>query len=265
MESNTPETTASVETPKQPPVNTKPEKHAAEPVRIREERAVIYSYPTLVYIWPLIALGYLLWFADKFAWLSPKTEAWIYAIAVVVVVLTMGIDINRNMAVFWVVVVAAVWFCVLWLRGVKGIVFFDQVGAFFAHLEPKYSADLGILISIFLSVIYLVMIAMAHLNDKWVFTQNEIVHYAAFRGTTSLGRGAKGVTASYRDFFELGLLLSGDIEVRTAQGNRVMARMKNVPLLWLRMRKIDRILAAYAVTPSASDEDSGESSEEEVM
>jgi hypothetical protein len=212
-----------------------------------------------------MVLGYLFWLTDKFAVLSPKVEAWIYVITLVVVLLTMGIDVNRNMAVFWVVVIAALSFCVLWLRGAKGFVMFDQVGIFFAQIEPRYSPEFGMITSIFLSVIYGIVIIGARINDKWVFTQNEIEHYAMFRGSSSLGRGAKGVSATYRDFFELMVLLAGDVEVRTAQGNRVLARMKNVPFLAFKMRKIDRILASYSVTPGAADEESSENVEEEVM
>ncbi len=265
MESNPSEATTPAEAKQAPKVEMKVEKVAFERAKPQIESAVIYSYPALVYVWPIIVLGYLLWFTDKFNWLSPKTEAWIYVIAFVVVLLTMGINVNRNMAVFWVVVIAAVWFFVLWLRGVKGFLFFDHIGRFFAHLNPSYSADLGVLVSIFLSVVYVIVIVAAHINDKWVFTQNEIIHHAAFRGTNSLGRGAKGVSASYKDFFELALLLAGDVEVKTAQGNRVMARINNVPFLVFRMRKIERILEAYSVTPGNADDDSAASAEEEVM
>jgi uncharacterized membrane protein YobD (UPF0266 family) len=229
------------------------------------ERIVLYSYPPLIYIWPVIVLGFLFWFTDKVPGMSHTLEAWIYIITLVVVLLTMGIDVNRNMAVFWVVVLAALSFCVLWLRGAKGFVIFDQIGVFFARLEPQYNAELGMITSIFLSAVYIIVIVGARINDKWVFTQNEIEHYAMFRGSSSLGRGAKGVRATYRDFFELMVLLAGDVEVRTAQGNRVLARMQNVPFLVLKMRKIDRILASYSVTPGAADEESSENVEEEVM
>ncbi len=268
MESNLPETA--------PAAGTGAEQHAAntgakvmtEKVVLKRpgsERIVIYSYPPLIYIWPVIVLGFLFWFTDKVAGMSPTVEAWIYVITLVVVLLTMGIDVNRNMAVFWMVVIAALSFCVLWLREAKGLVVFDQIGHFFARLEPKYSPELGMITSIFLTVVYAIVVVSARINDKWVFTQNEIEHYAMFRGSSSLGRGAKGVSANYRDFFEMMVLLAGDVEVRTAQGNRVLARMKNVPFLTLKMRKIDRILASYAVTPGAADEESSENVEEEVL
>ncbi len=228
------------------------------------ERIVLYSYPPLVYIWPLIVLGFVFWFTGT-GEVTLKVEAWIYVITLVVVLLTMGIDVNRNMAVFWVVVIAALSFCVLWLRATKGILVFDQIAQLFAKLDPKYSRELGMISSIFLAVIYAIVLIGARINDKWVFTQNEIEHYVMFRGASSLGRGAKGVSATYRDFFELLVLLAGDVEVRTAQGNRVLARMKNVPFLALKMHKIDRILSSYSVTPGAADEESSENVEEEVL
>jgi hypothetical protein len=275
MESKPPEGTPSAEAKETPPVGTNVgSPNLEKPGLIIEKvtgqrpgaaRVVLYSYPELVYSWPVILLGFALWFTDRFGWLSPKTEAWIYAIAFVVVLLTMGTDVSRNMAVFWIAVIAAVSFLILWLRGAKGILFFDKIGQFLADLAPSYSADFGMMISMFLLVIYVIMLAAARINDKWVFSQNEIEHYVFFRGTSSLGRGAKGVSASYNDFFELALLLAGDVEVRTAQGNRVLARMRNVPFLFLRMRKIDRILASYATTTGVADEESSESVEEEVL
>lgn len=268
MESNLPETGSSA--------GTGGEQHAAPPAAKQAtdkavlkkpgaERIVLYSYPTLIYIWPVIVLGYLFWFTSGIPGMSLKAEAWIYIITLVVVLLTMGIDVNRNMAVFWVIVLSALSFCVLWLRDAKGFVLFDHVGQFFRDLDPKYSPEMGMIISIFLSVVYAIVLIGARINDKWVFTQNEIEHYVMFRGSSSLGRGAKGVKATYRDFFELMVLLAGDVEVRTAQGNRVLARINNVPFLVFKMHKVDRILASYSVTPGAADEESSENVEEEVL
>ncbi len=269
MESNQPESTptTATATAAQPAVGAgaKPAAGTALPKKSGGERIVLYSYPPLIYVWPLIVLGYLFWFTCGVTTAPHSVEAWVYIITTVVVLLTMGIDVNRNMAVFWVIVITALSFCVLWLRDAKGIVVFDQIGHFFGRLQPQYSPEFGMITSIFLSVIYAIVLASARINDKWVISQNEIEHYAMFRGTNSLGRGAKGVSATYRDFFELIVLLAGDVEVRTAQGNRVLARMKNVPFLALRMRKIDRILAAYAFTAGAADEESSENVEEEVL
>ena len=266
METNVPEGTPTAAPATAPHAANAAEKPATEKLVLKKpaaaERIVFYSYPPLIYIWPLIVLGFLFWFLPASA---HTAEAWIYIITLVVVLLTIGIDVNRNMAVFWVILIAAMSFCVLWLRDAKGIAMFDQIAHFLKQIEPKYSPEFGMITSIFLLVVYAIVLIGARINDKWVFTQNEIEHYAMFRGTSSLGRGAKGVKANYRDFFEMVVMLAGDIEVRTAQGNRVLARINNVPFLMFKMRKIDRILAAYAVTPGAADEESSENVEEEVL
>ena len=31
----------------------------------RDERVVLYSYPSLIYCWPIIFLGFFLWFTDR--------------------------------------------------------------------------------------------------------------------------------------------------------------------------------------------------------
>ena len=268
MESNLPEAGSSAGAGGEQHAASPAAKQTADKAGLKKpggERIVLYSYPPLIYIWPLIALGFLFWFTCGVTAAPHTAEAWIYVITLVVVLLTMGIDVNRNMAVFWVIVIAALSFCMLWLQDAKDIRVFSQIGQFLKQINPKYSPEFGMITSIFLSAIYAIVIIGARVNDKWVFTQNEIEHYVMFRGSSSLGRGAKGVSASYRDFFELVVLLAGDVEVRTAQGNRVLARMKNVPFLALKMRKIDRILASYSVTPGVADEESSENVEEEVL
>jgi len=268
METSSPEAAPSAATETAPPAAAPAAKPAPEKVVARkaaDERVVVYSYPPLIYVWPVLVLGLVFWFTCKLTAPPHSVEAWIYIITTVLVLLTMGVDVNRNMAVFWVIVISAMSFCVLWLRDAKGFVVFDQIGHFFGQLKPQYSPEFGMITSIFLLVVYAVVHIGARINDKWVFSQNEIEHFAVFRGSNSLGRGAKGVKATYRDFFELIVMLAGDIEVRTAQGNRVLARINNVPFLVFKMRKIDRILSAYAVTPGAADEESSENVEEEVM
>ncbi len=266
MDSNLPESATSTgEAAGQHAAAAKPAPDRVIPKKPADERVVLYSYPPLIYVWPLLVLGLVFWFTCKLTAPPHSVEAWIYIITAVVVLLTMGVDVNRNMAVFWVIVISALSFCVLWLRDAKGFVVFDQIGRFFGQLKPQYSPEFGMITSIFLVVVYAIVLIGARINDKWVFTQNEIEHYAVFRGSNSLGRGAKGVKATYRDFFELFVLFAGDVEVRTAQGNRVLARINNVPFLPFKMRKIDRILAAYAVTPGVADEESSETAEEEVL
>ena len=143
-------------------------KDAKQPIQV-----VFYTYPKLLFAWPLIVLGYLLFPIDALEWGHPGVMAWIWIILLIATVATMGVDLPRNAAAFWLVVIIAILFIGFWLRDVKQFNVFGNVYNFFADLKPVYSAGLGLSVSILLTVPYVVMWIWSRLNDKWRFTHNE--------------------------------------------------------------------------------------------
>src|SRR5262245_56388778 len=81
---------------------------------------IFHAYPELLYSWPLIFLGYLFYMIDGMSWVNPKVEAWLYITVAATVLLTMGIDMHRNIGIFWLALTGFLWFAALWLRYVKG-------------------------------------------------------------------------------------------------------------------------------------------------
>lgn len=71
--------------------------------------------------------------------------------------LTVGIDLNRNAAAFWLVTIVAIWMLGLWLRNAKGITIFGEICNFFANLDADYSCGLGFFVSIWLTIPFLLM------------------------------------------------------------------------------------------------------------
>jgi len=228
--------------------------------KVRHE-VTFYTYPKFIFTWPLIAMGFLLWLPAHYGWMSLEALAWIWGLTLILVVVTMGLDLNRNYTMFWLVVLAALWLMVLWL-GEKGVTLFVDVYHFFCNLNPHYSANLGLMVSIPLLVFYAIMWLWTRLNCKWRITHNEFEHYQFGRMDDSLARGAKRIRTSYPDFFELIVCLAGDLVIYDSTGKRMIRRIEHVPLLpWLK-RRINSILETTAVTTEEIIEDEIEAGEE---
>lgn len=221
----------------------------------RKHEVVFYTYPKGLFFWPVIVMGYALWFIDSQGWAEGETLAWIWAVTLLVVLVTVGFDISRNHAIFWLVVIVAIWFIILWLRDVKGWLIFKHIYNFFADLDPDYSGSLGLIVSIVLSVLFVIMWIWTRINSKWRITHNEFEHYQLGRMDDSLARGAKRIRSSYPDLFEFFLCLAGDLIIYDATGRRVLRRIPHVPMLPLVRKRINRLMEVTAVTAADIEEE----------
>ena len=203
----------------------------------RKHEVVFYTYPKFIFCWPIIFLGYFLWLFDGLG-ANSEILAWIWGITLIVVMITIGFDLNRNLAIFWVVLISAFWFLIIWLRDAKSVRLFSHIYNFFAGLDPVYSRSMGLGLSIVLSLLLLIMLLWTRLNSKWRITHNEFEHYQFGKMDDSLARGAKRVRASYPDFFELLICWAGDLVIFDSIGRRELRRIPHVLCLPLVRRRI---------------------------
>ncbi|MBN1845257.1 MAG: hypothetical protein JW810_06205 [Sedimentisphaerales bacterium] len=227
----------------------------------RKHEVVFYTYPKFIFCWPLIVMGYALWFLDRWQVVHPEILAWIWGITLLIVLVTVGFDLNRNMTIFWVVLLVAFWLLVVWLRDAKSITIFSRIYRLFADLDPVYSRSLALMISITLSLLALIMWAWTRINSKWRITHNEFEHYQFGKMDDSLARGAKRVRVSYPDFFELLLCLAGDLIIYDSVGRRELRCIPHVPMLPYVKRRINRLLETTAVSASEMDDEAESAAE----
>ena len=219
-----------------------------------KHEVVFHNYPKLLFIWPIILAGFLFYPLGGWSWVNLESLGWVYLLLCVVVILTIGVDIERNHAVFWVVAFAMFFFLGLWLSERTGFTFFGNIFNFFEDLEVRYSRGMGLSVSILLLIPYLTMLIWARMQHRWRITHNEFEHYAWGRADDSLARGAKRVRSTYPDLLELLLCGSGTLIVYSATGRSELRRIPHVPLIFLVRKRINRLLEATAVTqPDAHD------------
>jgi len=219
-----------------------------------KHEVVFYTYPKFLFAWPMIILGLLFYpLADR---INNETLAWIYGLSIIVVVFTMGFDLNRNFTVFWLVLLAACGIAILWLRDVKSVTIFSRIYQFMADLDPVYCKTLGLFISIVLGILYVIMWVWTRINCKWRITHNEFEHYQFGQKDDSIARGAKRIASSYPDLFEFLLCLAGDLVIYDASSRQELRRISDVPLLpWVK-RKINRLMESTAVVSSVLEDES---------
>lgn len=215
----------------------------------------VYSYPQFVFSWPIIVFGIILAGLQHMDWISPNAAAWTYIVITCVVMLTMGIDLSRNASIFCLVLFVAAWLGILWLQDAKHVMFFSKVGQYIAALDLSISSQAMVTTSCILACIYIAMIFLAFLNDRWRITHNEIEHSTFGHKEDATGRGAKRVLAVYPDILELLICLAGTIEVYSATGTQKLVTIKNIPFLPFRMKKISRILESSAVNEYTAEEE----------
>jgi hypothetical protein len=240
--------------PGQPGAKTKPpKKHAV----------VFHTYPKLIFAWPLVVVGFLCYPAAVQAWLfSAETLAWIYITLTLLVVLTIGVDIERNYAVFWFFVFMALFFAGRWLEDYQGITVVGDLYAFFNGLDAQYDRAFGLSLSIVLAVPYAVMYAWTRIQHRWRITHNEFEHYSWGRADDSLARGAKRVRSTYPDVLEFLLCGAGTLIVYSATGRSELRRIPHVPLIFLVRHRINRLMEYTAVVDPARDTQEAAAAEE---
>lgn len=224
----------------------KPRKHV--------HQVVFVGYPKLLFMWPVILAGVVFYFLGGPV-LTPEVLGWMYIIILGTCILAIGIDVERNYAFFWLVLVAATYFLGLWLRDAKGITVFGDLYRFLDNLDVRYDKAFGIAMSGFLSVPYVIMMLWSRLNDRWRITHNEFEHFSFGKMDDSLGRGAKRIRTSYPDVLELLLGLAGTLTVYDATGSRELRRIPNVMGLPFISKKLDLILETTAITQDKLEEE----------
>lgn len=230
------------------PVNPTTPAAPAQPAREPHVHTVTYcGHTKLIFLWPIIALGYVLWPIAGWGGNS-ETLGWIYLLSSITVILAVTTDLNRNFGIFWLVLLAFIVTLGRWLADAKGIPILGNIAHWFAGLDVQYNRAFGLCFSIIMSVFFVIGILWAWSNNRYTMTHNEVLHHVWGRGDTSVGRGARVITMLYPDWFEFIICLAGTIIVYDNTGRTQICRSEHVPLLPFRAGRIQKILESLEVT-----------------
>ncbi|MCA9243625.1 MAG: hypothetical protein KDA32_06710 [Phycisphaerales bacterium] len=216
------------------------------------------AYPKLLFIWPIIVAGFLLY---PLAGMAPPDSVmetvigWIYIMVLVFVLITLGVDVDRNQAIFLIVLTIALWLGAFVLENFKNVPVLSWIHEQLKSLDVRYDRGFGMAVAIILLIPFSMMLIVARFNDRWRITHNEFEHYSFGKMDDSLGRGAKSIRASFPDVFELVLGMAGTLIVYNATGTQELRRINNVMFLPLIRKKLNKILESTSVTAAMIEED----------
>lgn len=235
----------------QPSNPVSPSPTAQKPERPRVHEVRFTSYPKLLFIWPLLVTGLILWpLGNESSTYSPQLEVlgWVYITVLGLVILTLGVDVNRNVAIFWFVLIFALWILGLYLKDVHHVPVFGPLWNWFDAMNVQYSRAMGLAISIILAVPFVLMGVVARINDRWRITHNEFEHYSFGKVDEALGRGAKIIRTEYPDVLEFLLAGAGTLRVISANGNQELRKIQHVMFLPIVRKKLNSILESVSIT-----------------
>jgi hypothetical protein len=230
-----------------------------------ETQYAFHQYPLFVFTWLLIIAGFALYPVAMHGWLDSETLAWVWGIILIVTVLALGVDLDRDHVLFTAAIVALL-FALIKIARYRESRFFTRIHDFFAQLDPQYSPTLGLMISIILSVAFVIMLIKTRLDSKWIARHNTLDHQSWGRADDSLARGAKRTRTSYPDAFQFILGLAGTLHVYDANGNRELRRIENVLFLpWVK-RRVDHLWEStqVAMLPDTIDDEAAAGDHEEA-
>lgn len=212
------------------------------------------SFSPLLYLWPIMVIGWLGIFVNHYvetevlgsAWIELLGWAWITV--VLLVLITVATDLDRNRALVVAGLILICWMLGFILESQQNWPVLSDIYNFFARQDVKFEPGTANVISIVIFIILIGVVIVAWFDGRYEITTREITHKRAFRTSDSLPRAAKRIKRDWRDIAEVFLGLgAGDVIVLDSQKNIVM-RIPNVPFLWFFRHDVDHILEVLATT-----------------
>lgn len=214
----------------------------------------LVNYPKLFFVWPLIAAPALMMFLEYIG-ISPLAQGWIYVGLVTLVMLTLGVDLDRTTGFVLLLVVLTGGLITRMLYSEFSIDLFGSITGFFTSLEVRYDPHFGVALSTLLLGLFVWMFFWTRFHNRWEITPFEFKHSSFGVVDHSLARGAKAIKASYPDLLEVLFGLCGSLHVYSANGDKELMTIKNIPFLPFVKKRISIVLASAQPPASSRDEE----------
>ncbi len=206
------------------------------------------SFSTLLYIWPITAVGVVGCWLVGANWVGAPVMGWVWITVMLTVLIAIGADTDRNKVFFIACIITVLWVLGLRLEENQGIPVLSRIYDYFAGLGVAFDPGTAKVFSAVTSVILVLVVAAAWFDGRYEITTREITHKRVFRTSDSLPRAAKRIKRDWRDLMEVFLGIgAGDLIVLDSNKNIVM-RIGNIPFLWFFRHDIDHILEVLATT-----------------
>ena len=245
-------------------------KHTTDPQTVVK----LITWPKLVFTWPVVLMGIVFGLlhlvggvTENTYWILPTSSAaqhWWWFIGLVVVLLTICVDVNRNQAIFWAILIGLAFALNSLFPFESGDTAWAKLMSQLTKKPVEYPVVAGWFVSAILGFAYIFMLIKVLSSDRWTFSRNRFEREALGMSEDSFARGAKRVVVSYPDVLELCLGLCGTIKILHPTSNKVLKELPHVFFAPIKGKKIRELLAMTAVTSADEEGETFEDGEVEA-
>ncbi len=215
----------------------------------------VASFPKIIYFWPTMltffVCGLMQMFQSEEASVDAQaslssTLAWwaIGVLSVNLLIIVQDFDQKKFIILLLAVVAVAMGG---WIATLKGVPIVSGLGEWLGRLSPAISTHAFFILGGIL-VLFMFWGLFRPMFDYWRLEPNEFVHYIQpFGRDISVPRMGHTVNKEIPDILEY-LLTFGGGSLVIRSGDRVVARIPDIPMLGRRMDRVEKMLGVTRVT-----------------
>lgn len=205
----------------------------------------VASFPKILYFWPTVLTLLLSGLLQAWTKMPPGTLAWFAICVTTINLLVIVQDFDQKKFLILLLVLLAFGLC-LWILRMKQITLLSDLVGWLRSLDVQASTH-TYLITGSIMLIQFVWGLFKPSFDYWRLEPNEFVHYVLpFGRDMSIPRAGHTVNKEVPDVLEY-LLTFGGGSIVFREGDRVVARISDIPMLGRRMQRIEKMLGVTRV------------------
>ncbi|MGE0481001.1 MAG: hypothetical protein AB7Q17_11070 [Phycisphaerae bacterium] len=206
------------------------------------------SFSSLIYVWPIVVVGYFLLGLHWLGWGDPGVLGWIWLFTIVFVLIVMGSDISRDTGLVWILVAALI----LTLGALLNARFqLPVLGWLYGHFSSLGVAiDGGTVRALCELLLILLAVVVVHslFDGRHEISSREVTHRRMLRASENLPLYSNRVRLDWPDLLEMIALFGAGHLVVIDQDRKEVMRIPNIPCLWFFRAEINGILDVMATT-----------------
>lgn len=206
------------------------------------------SFNSLIYAWPVAAVGLLLHLAWWTGIGGAETLGWIWLTVIIFTLILLGTDINRTAMLVWFLGIGLVLALGALLNAYYHIPLLGYIYRHFDRLEVRFDPGTSAALSELVLLMLAVVVVHALLDGSHEISSREITHRRFLRANESWPLGLNRVKLDWPDLMEMIVLFGAGHMVIIDQDRKEVLRIPNIPFLWFFRRDVERVLEIMATT-----------------
>ncbi|MCB0325133.1 MAG: hypothetical protein KDD69_16225 [Bdellovibrionales bacterium] len=230
-----------------------------------QQRLRVISGPEFLFLYPLIAWGYVAWAVTVLEWVPQPVTCWLYLALVVYTLITIGLDFKSTGWFGTGIVVIALLAILGWWASANDIPYLEIIGHFFAWFGLReFPASLVFAISSFLAFVYLIMFIHMNLYNVLRVDGNYVQVWNFLGSSPKDTRATFTLVPGNDDVNELCLNFAIPVELKSKSPRVKSHSFENVPGGPVVEQVVTALLNAQEVRSLEPNFDNGESEDDDA-